>query len=163
MAKGRYFSGKFGIRATLATDLGTLDGMTYAEIDALPTQNESDANGELEITETASGSYREGQGSNIVVSKSSANTLSVVGFTPSAYEAFKGLYEQTNVDLFIYDSCGGANGTGSGICIRDVNVSIMQMHTVNGVSKFDLVWDKIYDANCSEKQLELFDCAAVTP
>jgi len=157
MAKGKYFSGKFGIRATLSTDLTTLNGMTYSVLNALPTANYEDANGELEISEASSASYRGGQGSNVVVSKTIASTLSVVGFTPSEYEAFKALYEKKAVDLFVYNSCGGAGGAGSGVCVRDVNISINQMHTINGVSKFDIVWDKLYDAECSENQLELFE------
>lgn len=159
MAKGRYISGKFGIRATLATDLGTLDGMTYAEIDALPTENVSDANGEIELGEEVSGSYREGQGSNIVVSKTNANSLMVVGFTPAEFITFKGLYEKADVDMFIYNSCGGAGGYGSGICIRNKNITINRKLPINGVEKFELVWDKIYDTTCSEKEIESFDCA----
>lgn len=163
MAKGRLFSGIFGIRATLGTDLGTLDGMTYAAIAALPTSTYSDANGEVEVSETVSGTYREGQGSNITVSKANATTLSVVGFTPAEYETFKGLYEKTDVDMFIFNSCGGAAGVGSGVCIRNKNITVLQMHTFNGVTKFDISWDKIYDATCSEKEMELFDMVAPTP
>ena len=160
MAKGRYFSGTFGLRATSSADVGTLDGSTAVEIAALLTDTPDNANGEIELTEAVSGSYREGQGSNIVVSKTSANTLSVVGFTPAQYETFLSTYEKVDVDMFIYNTCGGANGLGTGVCIRNKNISIMQMHTVNGVSKFDIVWDKIYDATCSEEEQELFDIAA---
>ena len=158
MAKGRYFSGIFSIRETSSADLGALDTKTLIEIAALDGTTYEDANGELEISEASSGSYREGQGSNIVVSKTSASTLSVVGFTPAEYKTFKDSFEKVDVDLFIYNTCGGI-GYGSGICIRNKNISINQMHTINGVSKFDIVWDKIYDAECSEEELELFDMA----
>ena len=159
MSKGKFFSGKIGIRATSNGDIGTLDGMKYSEIAALATETPDNASGEVEINETTGSSYREGEGSLIVVSKTTASSVFVVGFTPAEYKTFFEAYNQKDVDIFIYNDNGGI-GFGSGVCVRNINISIGQQHKMGDVSKFELAFDSVYATNQSPNKIENFECSA---